>query len=70
MASLPIELFGHRVIAKIGTGAASEVTLEVLWPGGKRESFGTVKAGSRVRLVEGAGKVRELPARTRGLVRS
>ena len=25
MASLPIELFGHRVIAKIGTGAASEV---------------------------------------------
>ncbi|MCE9619835.1 MAG: serine/threonine protein kinase [Planctomycetes bacterium] len=25
MAALPIELFGHRVIAKIGTGAASEV---------------------------------------------
>lgn len=25
MASLPIELFGHRVIAKIGTGAASEI---------------------------------------------
>ncbi len=25
MAPLPIELFGHRVIAKIGTGAASEV---------------------------------------------
>ena len=25
MASLPIELFGHRVIAKIGDGAASEV---------------------------------------------
>ena len=25
MSQLPIELFGHRVIAKIGTGAASEV---------------------------------------------
>lgn len=25
MASLPVELFGYRVIAKIGTGAASEV---------------------------------------------
>lgn len=52
-----------------GTGDAIEVALEVFWPGGKRESFGTVKAGSRVRLVEGEGKVRELPARTRALAR-
>ncbi len=52
-----------------GTGGASEAQLEVVWPGGKRESFGSVAAGSRVRLVEGTGTVERLPALTRALVR-
>lgn len=52
-----------------GTGGAPEAELEVLWPGGKRESFGRVAAGSRVRLVEGAGVPENLVARNRHLAR-
>ena len=53
-----------------GTGDAPEAELEVLWPGGKRESFGRVASGSRVRLVEGAGKPEAIQERKRPLASS
>lgn len=41
-----------------GLGAATQIdSLEVRWPGGARESFGPLAAGSRVRLVQGEGQV-------------
>ena len=39
-----------------GVGGAREAAVEVRWPGGTVESFGTVPADSRVLLVEGAGE--------------
>jgi hypothetical protein len=39
-----------------GLGAADEAAVEVLWPGGARESFGTLAAGTRALLVEGSGR--------------
>lgn len=47
-----------------GLGDVHEAEIEVLWPGGARESFGVVAAGSRVVLEEGTGKPRGLEART------
>ena len=47
-----------------GLGDSAEAELEVLWPGGSRESFGNVAAGSRVVLEEGTGKPRGFEART------
>jgi len=52
-----------------GLGDAASATLEVLWPGGRREGFGTVAAGTRVRLVEGEGVARPLPLLPRPMVR-
>lgn len=46
-----------------GLGAAESATLTVRWPGGATESFGAVDAGSRVLLVEGAGKPEAFEAR-------
>ena len=39
-----------------GLGGAREASVEVLWPGGVRESFGTLTANSSVLLTEGTGK--------------
>ncbi|MSR46313.1 MAG: hypothetical protein EXS13_04505 [Planctomycetes bacterium] len=44
-----------------GCGDAAEAELTVRWPGRAVESFGSVKAGSKVLLVEGAGKAADLP---------
>ncbi|MBM4015045.1 MAG: CRTAC1 family protein [Planctomycetes bacterium] len=52
-----------------GLGAAAEVTLEVLWPGGARETFGPVPSGSRVRLREGSANATLLPLLPRSLAR-
>jgi len=38
-----------------GLGDAARADVSVLWPGGKRESFGSVAANGRYLLVEGAG---------------
>ncbi len=50
-----------------GLGDAAHAEVEVLWPGGARESFGQLAAGTRARLVEGAGKAELVPARPRPL---
>lgn len=50
-----------------GLGAAKAATVEVAWPGGFREDFGEVAPGSRLLLVEGAGKPEPFAARTRSL---
>jgi len=47
-----------------GLGRAERAEVEVLWPGGGRESFGEVAAGSRALLVEGAGKAQAESAKT------
>jgi hypothetical protein len=47
-----------------GLGDAAGAELSVTWPGGRAESFGRVKAGSRVHLVEGRGTPRHLDAMT------
>lgn len=47
-----------------GLGDATEGTVTVRWPGRAIESFGAVKAGGKVVLVEGAGKPADLPRRT------
>ena len=47
-----------------GLGRAETGTIEVFWPGGARESFGAVPAGSRVLLVEGSGKPEPFAAHT------
>ncbi len=44
-----------------GLGDAAEATVIVRWPGRAVESFGSVKAGGKVLLVEGAGKPADLP---------
>ncbi len=46
-----------------GLGAAKSARVSVLWPGGARESFGALEAGSRALLVEGEGEPDPLPAR-------
>jgi len=50
-----------------GLGDARAAAVEVLWPGGARESFGELTAGTRARLVEGTGKAEPVPARPRPL---
>jgi thiol-disulfide isomerase/thioredoxin len=50
-----------------GLGDAREAEVEVLWPGGTRESFGVLAAGTRARLVEGSGKAEPVAARPRPL---
>ncbi|MGC6425565.1 MAG: ASPIC/UnbV domain-containing protein [Akkermansiaceae bacterium] len=39
-----------------GLGEKNEAEVRVIWPGGKEESFGSVKAGQFLELKEGAGK--------------
>jgi thiol-disulfide isomerase/thioredoxin len=46
-----------------GLGRAAEAAVEVRWPGGARESFGTLAAGTRALLVEGSGKAEPFEAR-------
>jgi thiol-disulfide isomerase/thioredoxin len=50
-----------------GLGAAREAAVEVRWPGGARESFGVLAAGTRARLVEGTGRAEPYAARPRTL---
>ena len=50
-----------------GLGAAEGARVEVLWPGGAREDFGIVAAGTRALLVEGTGKPEGFAARPRPL---
>lgn len=50
-----------------GLGSAPSTEIEVIWPGARRESFGTITAGARVRLVEGAGKAENYAALPRPL---
>lgn len=50
-----------------GLGDADAAEVEVIWPGARRESFGSVAAGSRVRLVEGSGAPAPYAARPRPL---
>ena len=50
-----------------GLGAADSGSVEVLWPGGRRESFGALGAGTRGLLVEGSGTVAPYAARPRVL---
>jgi len=50
-----------------GLGDSKEALVEVVWPGGQRESFGTLAAGTRARLVEGTGAAEPYAARPRPL---
>ncbi len=50
-----------------GLGTAREAEVEVLWPGGARESFGALAAGTRAWLVEESGKSEPYAARPRPL---
>lgn len=50
-----------------GLAAADSAEVEVIWPGAKRESFGTLAANSRALLVEGSGKPQLLAAAPRPL---
>ncbi len=50
-----------------GLGAASEASIEVRWPTGRVESFGSVAANSRVLLVEGSGRAEAYDAQPRPL---
>lgn len=50
-----------------GLGTAREALVEVLWPGGARESFGQLAAGTRARLVEGTARAQPCAARPRPL---
>ncbi|MAB81584.1 MAG: hypothetical protein CMJ89_19765 [Planctomycetes bacterium] len=50
-----------------GLGDAKEARVEVLWPGGEREAFGALAAGTRARLVEGSGQPESYGARPRSL---
>ena len=49
-----------------GLGGQAEAEVEVLWPGGARESFGALAAGTRAVLVEGRGRPEAVDARTVG----
>jgi thiol-disulfide isomerase/thioredoxin len=50
-----------------GLGSADAAEVEVLWPGGKRESFGRLAAGTRALLVEGTGRAEPRAAHPRPL---
>lgn len=50
-----------------GLGAAETAEVEVIWPGARRESFGSLPANTRALLVEGSGKPEPIAARTRRL---
>ena len=50
-----------------GLGAAKQATVEVRWPSGAVESFGTVSNGERVLLVEGSGETKPFKALPRPL---
>ena len=50
-----------------GLADLEEATLEVLWPGGRREDFGPVAARSRCLLVEGSGQVQSIELESGGL---
>jgi thiol-disulfide isomerase/thioredoxin len=50
-----------------GLASAKEAAVEVLWPGGARESFGALAAGTRALLVEGSGKAEPYAAQPRPL---
>jgi thiol-disulfide isomerase/thioredoxin len=50
-----------------GLGADADAEVEVLWPGGARESFGSLGAGTRAILVEGSGAAVNFAARPRPL---
>lgn len=50
-----------------GLGDANSAGVEVIWPGARRESFGTLARGSRALLVEGTGKPALVEARPRKL---
>jgi thiol-disulfide isomerase/thioredoxin len=50
-----------------GLGSAKEAEVTVVWPGGARESFGALAAGTRARLVEGSGKAEPYAAQPRPL---
>ena len=50
-----------------GLGDAESARVEVRWVGGAKEDFGSVKAGSRVLLVEGSGAPEAFEARPRSL---
>lgn len=53
-----------------GLGKADSARVEVFWPGGKREDFGVVRAGSSVVLIEGAGTPAYRTRSARPMVRS
>ena len=50
-----------------GLGDRDAARVEVLWPGGARESFGELAAGTRALLVEGTGTAEPLAALPRPL---
>lgn len=50
-----------------GLGAAESARVEVVWPGGARENFGSIPANSRVLLTEGTGKASNFAAKPRPL---
>ena len=50
-----------------GLGEAQSGQVEVLWPGGTRESFGDLAAGTRALLVEGTGQAQPIKADPRPL---
>jgi thiol-disulfide isomerase/thioredoxin len=50
-----------------GLGGSNHAEVEVHWPGGARESFGVLAAGTRALLIEGAGEPQALEARPRPL---
>jgi thiol-disulfide isomerase/thioredoxin len=50
-----------------GLGSDESATVEVIWPGARRESFGTLAANSRAVLVEGLGKPELFAAKPRPL---
>jgi len=50
-----------------GLGDAKEAQVEVLWPGGVRESFGALAAGSRLVLEQGTGAGSPFEAHPRAL---
>lgn len=50
-----------------GLGSQPSAEVEVIWPGGRRESFGVLPAGARRVLVEGSGRSEPYEARPRPL---
>lgn len=57
-------LSGQAPELVFGLGAVRETEVEVRWPGGGVERFGGIAAGSRVLLVQGAGKPELVLAQT------